>query len=332
MVMNEVTWDSVYGEPLRHRLHELLEMRDQRYTADQVGDRPELLRGVEVLVTGWGAPALTAELLAGASDLRFVVYGAGAISGVMTQAAWDRGIRVTSGYEANAQPVAEFTVAAVVLALKHTWAFAHRVRDRRGDVAKHELIPPGNFETTVGLVSLGAIGRLVARRLQGDDHRVIVADPTITDGDAAEFGCRRVGLEELFATSMAVSLHTPWLPETEGMINEPLLRSMPKGATLINTSRGAVVDEPALCRVAADRPDLQFLLDVTHPEPPARDSPLYDLPNVVLTPHVAGSMGHECRRIGQQVVHDLECYLQGQPLRHEISRELAYRTSHRPKR
>jgi phosphoglycerate dehydrogenase-like enzyme len=92
-------------------------------------------------------------------------------------------------------------------------------------------------------------------------------------------------------------------------------------ATFINTARGAVVREPEMIEVLRARPDLVAVLDVTYPEPPAPDSPLYDLPNVIYTPHIAGSMDHECYRMGQMMVDELRRYVNGQPLRHALSRE-----------
>jgi D-isomer specific 2-hydroxyacid dehydrogenase, NAD binding domain len=123
--------------------------------------------------------------------------------------------------------------------------------------------------------------------------------------------------------SEVVSLHTPWLPETEGMIRGSHLASMKRNATLINTSRGAVVWEAEMIEVLEQRPDLWAVLDVTHPEPPEPGSRLYDLPNLVLTPHIAGSLGSECRRMGCLVVDELRRYVAGVPLEHEITRERA---------
>jgi len=105
------------------------------------------------------------------------------------------------------------------------------------------------------------------------------------------------------------------------MIRYQHLTLLKEGASFINTSRGAVVNEPELIRFLQERPDVQAVLDVTHPEPPVPESPLYDLPNVFLTPHLAGSLGGECRRMAQFMMEELERYLRGEPLRWEITRE-----------
>ena len=135
-------------------------------------------------------------------------------------------------------------------------------------------------------------------------------------------GVRLVSLEEIFLKSDVVSLHTPWLPETENMINARLLRLLPPGATLINTSRGAVVNEKDLCEVLRERADVTAVLDVTHPEPPAQDSPLYELDNVVLTPHISGSMESEVARMGHWMADELKRCLRGEPLQYQITRAM----------
>ena len=107
------------------------------------------------------------------------------------------------------------------------------------------------------------------------------------------------------------------------MITGAHIASMKEGATFINTARGAIVREPEMTAVLAERPDLFAILDVTDPEPPVDGSPLYTLPNVVLTPHIAGSMDGECRRMGRTMVEECRRYLAGEPLRWAIDRERA---------
>ena len=130
-----------------------------------------------------------------------------------------------------------------------------------------------------------------------------------------------VSLEELFRRADVVSVHTPWLPETEGLIRGAHIASMKQGATFINTARGAVVRERELLEVLAARPDLQAVLDVAIEEPPAADSQMYTLPNVLLTPHIAGSTGAECRRMGRYMAEELVRYAAGEPLRWPVRPE-----------
>jgi phosphoglycerate dehydrogenase-like enzyme len=136
-----------------------------------------------------------------------------------------------------------------------------------------------------------------------------------------EMGARKVELSELFETSDVVTLHSPWLKETEGMITGELLSSLKPNATFINTSRGALVREKELINVLGKRPDIMAILDVTHPEPPVIGSPLYRLDNVVLTPHIAGAMGDEVLRLADLAIEEFACWIAGRPLRYAITRE-----------
>ncbi|MGH3144251.1 MAG: NAD(P)-dependent oxidoreductase [Rubrobacter sp.] len=176
-------------------------------------------------------------------------------------------------------------------------------------------------ERTNGASDAGATGRMLRERLEPFDVRVAAYDPYVTEEEAASLGVELVTLDRLFREADVVTLHAPLLRETEGLIRVSNLASMKRGATLVNTSRGAVVREAEMVSVLEDRPDLWAVLDVTDPEPPEAASPLYDLPNAVLTPHVAGSQGDECRRMGRLVVGELRRYVAGEPLEHEITRE-----------
>jgi phosphoglycerate dehydrogenase-like enzyme len=145
----------------------------------------------------------------------------------------------------------------------------------------------------VGLISLGVIGRMVAAKLAQHDVEVLAYDPCVSQ-DACDRQGLRVAmvadLETIFSHGDVVSLHAPRRPETEGMITGRLLRSMRPGSTFINTARGDLVREGELIAVLRDRPDLWAILDVVAPESPAADNPLLALPNVLLTPHIAGSV------------------------------------------
>jgi phosphoglycerate dehydrogenase-like enzyme len=167
------------------------------------------------------------------------------------------------------------------------------------------------------------IGRAMCQLLKHFDMHVLAYDPFFPAAQAASLGIEMVALDEIFRRSDVVSLHTPWLKETEGMIAGRHFDLMKPGAAFINTSRGAVVNEPEMIAVLQRRPDLFAVLDVTWPEPPVPGSPLYTLDNVVLTPHIAGSMNGECRRMGRYMVEEARRYLNGEPLLYGIDRKRA---------
>ena len=321
-------FDLIYGEALCREIQSLADIAPRPYGPEVWQKDTSLLAPVEVLFSGWGGPRIDAAFLAAAPKLKVVFYGSGSLQGTATPAAWNAGIRFTSAYAANGQPVAEFTLAAIIFGLKQVWPLTLDIK-RAGAYPSRKTIP-GCYDTTVGIISMGVIARHLCRLLKAFDMRQIVYDPFLSPAEAAELGVRQVSLPELFAQSDVVTLHTPWLPETENMITREHLAAMKSGSTFINTARGAVVDEADLLAVATDRPDIQFFLDVTHPEPPVAGSPLYTLPNVILTPHIAGSIDGECRRMGRYMVDELRRWIAGQPLQWEITAKNAAHSSHRP--
>jgi phosphoglycerate dehydrogenase-like enzyme len=320
-LLDREAFEKIYGEEERAAVAELADVYAPPQTQNSVAKNPRVLAEAEVILSGWGAPAMDATFLEAAPKLRVVLYGAGSIRRVATPALWNRGVRITSAYAANAVPVSEYALAAILFSLKRGWHFAFSARRERALPRRSQV--PGAYGSTVGLVSLGMVGRVVRERLRPFDLRVVAYDPYVTPEEAHVLGVDLMSLEDLFASSEVVSLHAPLLPETEGLILGSHLASMKRNATLINTSRGAVVREAEMVEVLEERPDLWAVLDVTHPEPPEPDSRLYDLPNVVLTPHIAGSLGSECRRMGRLVVDELRRYAAGEPLEYEITRERA---------
>jgi phosphoglycerate dehydrogenase-like enzyme len=313
--------EKIYGEEERAAVAGLADVYAPFQTGNSVAKNPGVLAEAEVILSGWGAPAMDGGFLAAAPNLRVVLYGAGSIRRVATPAFWERDLRITSAYAANAVPVSEYALTVILFSLKRGWHFAFSAQREKALPRQGQV--PGAYGSTVGLVSLGMVGRLVRERLRPFDLRVVAYDPFVTPEEAHVLGVDLMSLEDLFASSDVVSLHVPLLPETEGMILGSHLASMKRNATLINTSRGAVVREAEMVEVLGERPDLWAVLDVTHPEPPEPDSRLFDLPNVVLTPHIAGSLGNECRRMGRLVVDELRRYVAGEPLKLEITRERA---------
>ncbi|MCX5663043.1 MAG: hydroxyacid dehydrogenase [Planctomycetota bacterium] len=320
-VLSPWAFDNIYGPELRGEIAQRVDVLADPIAGDKVINHPDLLAKTDLILSGWGGPRLDANLLALLPDLRAVFYGAGSIRGIVSDAFWTRAIPIVSAWAANAVPVSEYTLATILLSLKRFWTYAGEVK-RLGHYPGTQPVA-GGFGSTVGLVSLGMIGRRVAELLRPFDVKVIAYDPHFAPADAAGLGVELVSLDEVFRRSDVVSLHTPWLPETEGLVTGAHFESMKPHATFINTARGAVVREPEMIAALQRRTDLHAVLDVTHPEPPSAGSPLYSLPNVTLTPHIAGAVGPECRRLGRYMIEELDRWLVGQPLRWQVSKERA---------
>jgi phosphoglycerate dehydrogenase-like enzyme len=275
---------------------------------------------VEIVVGSWGCSVLDDALLARMPKLRLLAYAAGTVKTTVTPATWEHGIVVSSAAAANAVPVAEFTFSAIVMIAKDVF----RIRDRHRDVRGREPVagvgPAGEVGTRglrVGVIGASTIGRLVIERLHTLDARVAVSDPYLDADVAAALGVESMDLDDLFAWADVVTVHAPELPATRHLVNAERLARMHDGAWLVNTARGSIVDTEALTgECVAGR--LSAFLDTPDPEPLPAESPMYDLPNVVLTPHIAGSLGNEVSRMGDLAVTEVRRFLAGEPLGHEI--------------
>jgi phosphoglycerate dehydrogenase-like enzyme len=322
-ILAEATFNSIYGKPERESINSLLHYEVPFESTESILGRNDCLPEVEMIFTGWNGPKMDDNFLARVPNLKMVFYGAGSIRGIVTDAFWDRKIRITSAYVANAVPVAEFTLSQILFCLKCGWQFVRTVREDKTYKTRYNV--HGGYQSTVGLISLGMVARHVCKLLKSFDINVLAYDPFVSPETASNLNVTLCNLDEIFSKADVVSLHTPWLKETEGMITGQYFKQMKPYSAFINTARGAVVRENEMIEVLKTRPDLQAVIDATWPEPPSPDSPLYTLPNVALTPHIAGSMDNECRRMGRMMADELSHYLNNEPLEWEITREKASR-------
>lgn len=279
-----------------------------------------VLADIDILLTGWGCPRIDASVLSHAPRLRLVAHSAGSIRSIVAPEVFTRGIAVVNAAAANAVPVAEYTLAAILFANKQVLHFRHLYREHHRPRPRAELADPGigNYRRTVGIVGASRIGRRVVELLRPFDFDVQLFDPHLDEDDAARLGVRAVPLDALMASSDVVSLHAPSLETTRHMIDARRLALMRDGTTLINTARGALVDQAALEReLVTGR--LNAVIDVTVPEVLPETSPLYTLPNVLLTPHIAGALGNERERLGLLVTEEIERFVRGEPLRYALA-------------
>ncbi|MEW2256425.1 hydroxyacid dehydrogenase [Streptomyces sp. NPDC047869] len=286
----------------------------------------EALARTEVLITGWGCPLLDAAALDAAPRLRAVLHAAGSVKGFTTPEVFERGIAVSSAAAANALPVAEYTLAMILLSGKDVFASRELLRGRRAFPYGDILPGIGNYGRRVGVVGASRIGRRVVELLRPHDLRVSLSDPYVDEAGAARLGVPLLPLDDLLRGSDTVTLHAPDTPETRHLIGARELALMPSGAVLINTARGALVDHDAL--VAELRTGrLGAVLDVTDPEPLPAGSPLFDLPNAFVTPHLAGSQGNEVARLGRTVVEEAARLAAGDPLAYAVDHTALERTA-----
>ncbi|GGP07032.1 hydroxyacid dehydrogenase [Nonomuraea glycinis] len=323
LLMDPAHFSVQFPEPQLSRLRALTQLAEPFPSTDL--DDPDVRRRlgeVEVLVTSWGCPRLTAEVLADAPKLKAIFHCAGTVRSFVTDEVWRRGILVTTAADENAIPVAEFTLAAIIFAGKKAPFLAQDARRHRDDwssyaTSRGEL---SNRGRTIGIVGFSRTGRRVTERLRSLELDVLVADPYADPAEVSAAGGSLVPLPELLRRCDVLTLHVPALPATRNLIGATELALLRDGATVINTARGAVLDTAALeSECASGRIDA--ILDVTEPEPLPASSLLYDLPNVMITPHIAGSLGAETRRMSESALDELERYLSGRPPRAAITRD-----------
>ncbi len=311
--------DYVYGPEQRAEVAKLVDVVAPPISREQLADNLDLMREVDFIFSAWGAPVMTPEFLKASPKLQALFYASGTVKTFVTDGFWERGIRLSGANSVFTLPVAEYALSQILFCLKHGWHYA--LETRRLRTYAPTGVVPGAYGSTVGLISMGAIARRVRELLRPFDLNIIAYDPYFSKEEAAELGVTLCSLEEVFAKSDVVSLHAPHLPETVKMLRAEHFAAMKQGASFINTARAAVIDEAGMVDVFRRRPDLFAVLDVMWPEPPVPENPLFDLSNVIITPHIAGCMSLECRRGGQFVVEELGRYLRGEPLLGEITRD-----------
>lgn len=294
--MGELTINSLDGPPSREQVAELIE-------------------GAEVAFTSWGCPPLDKEVLDRAPGLKVVLHAAGTVKGIVTPEVAARGIRVSSANEAIGQGVAETTLGLTIVSLKNIWQLAHNSKE--GEWVRGKSNVKDFYGVTVGIIGAGKAGKHYIRLLQPFHVRILVHDPLLSEEQAVELGVELVDLHRLMSESDVVSIHAPSLPETYKMINTNSLSWLKDNAVLINTARGDIIDEEALvAELRSGR--ISACLDVTDPEPPAADHPFRSLPNVTLTPHIAGVVTNGLYRVTDYAIRDLELFLEGQPMNGEV--------------
>ena len=315
----------VFDQETCDALEALTGIEKTLYNKEAILNDPAKFANVELVFSTWGMPEFTEEeIKTYLPKLKCVFYGAGSVQ-KFARPFLNCGVKVFSAWAANAIPVAEFTVAQIILANKGYFRSTHVYHSTRSkkEAAAAVKSCSGNYGETVGLIGAGGmIGRLVIQMLKNYHVKVIVCDPFLSQQQAAELGVEKCSLEELFERAFVISNHTANNEQTKGMLRYAHFSCMRENAVFINTGRGAQVVEDDLVRILRERPDLTALLDVTFPEPPVEDHPFYTLPNCHLTPHIAGSAGDEVARMGVYMLRECEAYLSGAPTKYEVTEKM----------
>lgn len=311
---------SVFDADTRNALRQHLELSDEIILHSELETHRNLLAETEYIFSTWGMPSLSEEEITKYFPrLKAVFYAAGSVQAFARPFLY-KNIRVFSAWAANGVPVAEYTVAQIILSnkgffqgLRLQGAEGYRVSQ------KYTHTFPGNYNAKVGILGAGMIGSLVLSMLKPYHLKTYVYDPFASDKKLESLGAKRASLEEIFSECQTISNHIANLPTTQRILNYSHFSRMKPNGTFLNTGRGAQVVEEDLIRALQEAPGRTAILDVTFPEPPEPSSPLWTMENVFLTPHIAGSFNEECARMGVYMAQECISMLTDACPKYEVS-------------
>ena len=317
---NQLQFSRVYTHDVLKKLSEYGEL-SPIINKNNIEEYRDFLKGCEIAFSTWGMPQFTKEEIAEyMPDLKAVFYSAGTVQ-YFARPFLESGIKIYSAFAANAVPVAEYTVAQITLAAKGFFQAAKYYRVLTRYSRSFAQSSTGCFGCKVGLIGLGAIGKMVAEKLKDFDIEVYACDPFISEKTAKELGVTMVDMETIFSECDIISNHLADKPELENIFNAKLFKKMKKHSTFINTGRGAQVAEYSLALSLLLHPSRTFVADVLKKENFPYINPLFWVPNAILTPHIAGSIGNEPQRMAYYMMEEMESFLSSSPTRYEVTLE-----------
>ena len=311
----------VYGHGRWEEVARRLTLPDAVISRENLEERREFLREVELIMTTWGMEEFDRRTIREYfPNLKAVLYGAGSVR-YFAQPFLECGVKVYSAWNEMAICVAEFTMSVILLANKGFFN-AERLYRTIGYAEGQRLnntLYPGNYEKTpIGIIGAGSIGRKTIELLRPFDVEVWVYDKFMSEEQIRAMRAVPHTLEEIFSGCQTISNHVANVPETVGMLDYRLFSMMKPEAAFINTGRGAQVVEADLVRAMRDEPTRCAVLDVTYPEPTPADGLLRSVPNIILLPHIAGASGNEVLRLSDTVIRMIDTYQSGGKVEGEV--------------
>ena len=300
----------VYTTSRLEHLKEISDLYPTIITKENFNEHLPYLKEVEAIFSTWGFWAFDENNFDTLPNLKHVFYAAGATDS-FARPLFAHNVALYSAWQANAIPVAEYTLAHILLGCK---GFYNNSRNYKTPENRTKNLGPGIFDETIVLIGDGAISKYLQKLLKNFRLNVIEipSKPEL----------RTISLEEAFKLGIVVSNHLPNRSDNQQVIKEEHFRSMRPGATFINTGRGAQVDETGLTKVMQERKDLTAILDVTNPEPPEVDSPLYTTDNIILSGHIAGSLNKEVARMADFMIEEYLRIVQDEKPKYQVFEEM----------
>ena len=278
------------------------------------------IKDADIAITSWGNNPIDEDILSVCPNLKLVAHAAGSVKPIVSDALWEKGVRVISSACPLGEGVAETALGFSISASKNFYNLNTSVKKGGWEQGKENIREL--FDLNIGVIGAGWAGKHYIRLMQNFYVDVFCYDPFVSEETLSSLGAKKVELEWLLANCDIVSIHAPSIPSTYHMINKDTLALMKKDAVLINTARGTIVDEAALYDHMAAGNLKYACIDVFDPEPPVKENPLLTLDNVIVTPHLAGLAQNGLKRIGTFVCEETAHFLEGKPMRGEVTKEM----------
>jgi len=281
------------------------------------------IKNADIAVTSWGNTELDAEILAECPNLKFVAHAAGSVKPIVSDTLWEKGVRVLSCACPLGEGVAETALGFTLSASKNFYNLNTSVHNGGWNEGKENIREL--FDLKIGVIGCGWAGKHYIKLLRNFYVDVYCYDPFISSDDMKKSGAEKAEFEWILQNCDIISIHAPSIPSTYHMFNKDTLKLMKKDAVLINTARGTIIDEEALYNHMAEGNLKYACLDVFDPEPPVKENKLLTLSNVITTPHLAGLAQNGLKRIGTFVCEETSHFLEGKPVRGEVTKEMLER-------
>lgn len=283
----------------------------------------ERIAGKDICVTGWGSPLFDEKVLAHADRLKLIAHTGGSVKPIVTDAVYERGIRVVSGNRVFAESVAEGVIAYALAALRDIPYYSAQVK---AGFWRPKFENRGLLDRSVGIVGYGMIAGYVVQMLEPFHSRIKVFSRHISEEELKRHNMQKAELDEIFSTCDIISIHCGMTAENYHLVTGDLLKKMKPGALLINTARGPIIEENALVKALQEQ-DIRAVLDVFDIEPLPVDHPLLSCDNAILMPHMAGPTVDRRIAVTHAVIRDIRNFLEGLPLECEITKSYAAKMS-----
>lgn len=291
----------IYSDDVLNGLCDLLDIRVELIDVHELAAHKDTLAEVEFLFSWWGmSPISVADIKTYLPKVRVLFYAGGRVDHF--EAPFHAcGIEIVTAISVHAIPVAEFTVAQILLANKGAFLCRELLKRESYEAArKHAYQYEGNYGSRVGVLGVGNVGRKVIEYLRPFQVEVLACDPNLTPDEARRMGVEMVSMEDLFTNCNVVTCHLQNSVATEKLITYEYLSMMGTHTTFINNGDGSHIVNEDLVRACRENPTLTALIDKTDPQT-TDPAGMMDLPNVFRTPLIAGSMGNEVSRMGEYV-------------------------------